>query len=154
MEKTHFLSIKGHQQRVALILLQFQTMKRGLTVAKRSFASFLFPLLLLLFFFFCLLKQKMLYWNSKFYFKGSYLSAVSSEKTHSTQNITSKSMEVILSLYSVLVKLHLQCSVQFWAPQYGRRGCSEKKMTKGLSCEERLREMGLLSLEERNSEGS
>lgn len=50
--------------------------------------------------------------------------------------------EVILLLFSVLLRLHLKYSVLFWHPV-------QEIWTywKDLFCEERLRELGLLSLE-------
>ncbi|KAK4822096.1 hypothetical protein QYF61_009796 [Mycteria americana] len=72
------------------------------------------------------------------------------------QSIASRLREVI---YSALLRPHLECRAQFWAPQYtkdmdilDRVQQTATKMIKGLehlSCEERLREMGQLSLEKR-----
>ncbi|TRZ07142.1 hypothetical protein HGM15179_019963 [Zosterops borbonicus] len=69
----------------------------------------------------------------------------------------SRPREVILSLYSALVKLHMECCVQFWAPQDKRdvkllEASQQKamKMISGLdhlTYGERLRELSLFRLE-------
>ncbi|KAF7236180.1 50S ribosomal protein L29 [Varanus komodoensis] len=87
------------------------------------------------------------------------LTVVANETEQMSISLTSKSREVLVPLYLVLVRPHLEDRVQFWPPQLkkdaDKLGRDQRVIwrLKTEPCEEKWKEVGMFSLEERRLSG-
>ena len=96
--------------------------------------------------------------------RGSYKKGQQNAWIYIVKSVEFKSREVMLKLYNILVRPHLEYCVQFWSPRYKKDIAAQERVQrratriilglKGMSYADRLKEFNLFSLEQKTTRRS